>query len=253
MSHSVSGHLALQVADYDKLIRRLVPAYERMREIQLSVLEMAVGGARPPGALELGPSADSNAVGASAPGGRAPPLVLDLGGGTGALADAVAARFATAHVEIWDTDPAMLEIAAGRCARWGQRVALVPRSFTDPLPPCDAVAAAIALHHVKDLAVKGAIYRNIYAALRPGGMFVNADYTVAASGPLRESTYAHWIAEMGRHGITAPEARAHFASWAREDYYPPLFTELELLRAAGFADPEVFWREGGSTVFGGVK
>ena len=36
----------------------------------------------------------------------------------------------------------------------GGRVQYVERSFTDPLPACDAVAACIALHHVKDLAVK---------------------------------------------------------------------------------------------------
>jgi tRNA (cmo5U34)-methyltransferase len=249
MSHSVSGHLALQVADYDKLIRCLVPAYDRMREVQLAALEIAIGEARSPGALV------PPAVRANAPGGRAPPpgLVLDLGGGTGALAEAIAERFATVRVEIWDTDPAMLEIAAGRCARWGSRVAGVARSFTDPLPPCDAVAAAIALHHVKDLTVKAGIYRNIYAALRPGGIFVNADTAVASSGPVQEFAYVQWIADMGRHGITEPEARAHFAAWSREDYYPPVVKELDLLRAAGFAEPEVFWREGAAIVFGAVK
>jgi len=233
MGHSVSGHLALQVADYDKLIRRLVPAYDRMRSVQLSALALTLPGW----------DGDPARTG----------LVLDLGGGTGALADAVAERFPSVSVEIWDTDPAMLEIAAGRCARWGRRVQGVARSFTDPLPPCDAVAAAIALHHVQDLTVKAGIYRHIYAALRPGGIFVNADTAVASSGPVQEFAYRKWIADMTEHGIAEPEARAHLAAWAHEDYYPPLVQELDLLRAAGFAEPEVFWREGAAVVFGAVK
>jgi tRNA (cmo5U34)-methyltransferase len=147
----------------------------------------------------------------------------------------------------------MLAIAAGRSARWGNRVTRVARSFTEPLPACDAVAAAIALHHVKDLAVKGGIYRNIYAALRPGGVFVNADTAVASSGPVQDFAYRQWIADMGRHGIAEPDARAHLAAWAKEDYYPPLVQELDLLRAAGFTEPEVFWRDGAAVVFGAVK
>jgi ubiquinone/menaquinone biosynthesis C-methylase UbiE len=82
-------------------------------------------------------------------------LVLDLGGGTGALAEAVAETLPLAEVEIWDIDRAMLGVARERCARFGARIRYVERSFADPLTPCDAVVACIALHHVKDLAAKG--------------------------------------------------------------------------------------------------
>ncbi|MES2697026.1 MAG: methyltransferase domain-containing protein, partial [Verrucomicrobiota bacterium] len=136
MAHSVSGHLNLRVAEYDKLIRRLVPAYPAMRPVQLELLALAL------------------------PDGGRGRRVLDLGGGTGALAAAIAERFPHVDVEIWDTDPAMLEVARERCAGFGGRVQYVERSFTDPLPVCDAVAACIALHHVKDMAVKAGVYRH---------------------------------------------------------------------------------------------
>src|ERR1051325_3061513 len=83
MAHSVSGHLKLKVDEYDDLIRKLVPAYPAMRPVQLELLALGL---------------PANGVG----------LVLDLGGGTGALAAAIAARFPRATVEIWDTDPEML-------------------------------------------------------------------------------------------------------------------------------------------------
>ena len=229
MAHSVSGHLKLRVAEYDELIRQLVPAYPAMRPVQLDLLALAL------------------------PAGGAGARVLDLGGGTGALAAAIAEKFPGATVEIWDTDPAMLATARERCAAFGERVRTVERSFTDPLPPCDAVAACIALHHVKDLAVKGGIYRNIFAALRPRGIFVNADTAVCATPALRDHAFHLWAKSMAPHGITEKQAHAHFASWAHEDYYPPLITELRLLAEAGFAEPECFWREAAAVVFGGVK
>ncbi len=228
MGHSVEGHLKLNVADYDKLIRQLVPGYAAMRTAHMALLRKLL------------------------PAGRRS-VVLDLGGGTGALAEAVAETLPLAEAEIWDTDPAMLAVARERCARFGDRIRYVERSFANPLTPCDAVVAGIALHHVKDLAAKGAIYRNIFAALRPGGAFLNADTAIAAGGALREFSYQEWVNAMAPHGITEAQARAHFASWAHEDYYPPLATELRLVGEAGFADPECFWREIPFVIFGGIK
>lgn len=136
MSHSVQGHLRLRASEYDDLIRRLVPAYPAMRTVQLELLALSIPAA----------------------GGR----VLDLGGGTGALAAAVAERFPGAAVEIWDIDPEMLKIARERCAPFGGRIQCVEGSFTGPLPECDAVAACLSLHHILDLEVKAATYRHIF-------------------------------------------------------------------------------------------
>lgn len=229
MAHSVSGHLKLRVAEYDELIRRLVPAYPAMRPVQLELL-----------ALTLPNRGEGHRV-------------LDLGGGTGALAAAIAERFPAAEVEIWDTDPDMLAVARERCGRFGPRVHYIERSFTEPLSACDAVAACIALHHVKDMTVKAGIYRNIFTALRPGGIFVNADTAMAATPVLRDHAFRLWAKSMEPHGITEQDAYTHFASWAHEDYYPPLMTELRMLADAGFAEPECFWREAAAVVFGAMK
>ena len=229
MAHSVSGHLKLRVTEYDELIRKLVPAYPAMRPVQLDVLALAL------------------------PNAGAGKRVLDLGGGTGALAAAIAERFSAAEVEIWDTDPEMLAVARERCAAFGARVQYVERSFTEPLTSCDAVAACIALHHVKDLRVKAGIYANVFRALRPGGLFVNADTAVCATPALRDHAFRLWARSMAPHGINEQQAYAHFESWAHEDYYPPLMTELRMLAEAGFAEPECFWREAAAVVFGAVR
>ncbi len=227
MAHSVEGHLKLRVEEYDDLIRKLVPAYPAMRPVQLDLLALSM----------------------PAEGG----LVLDLGGGTGALAAAIAERFPHATVEIWDIDPDMLATAQQRCAHFGKRIRYVERSFADPLPSCDAVAACLSLHHVKDLSVKADIYRHIFAALRSGGIFVNADTAVPATPALHDHAFCLWAQSMKPHGIVEREAYEHFASWAHEDYYPPLFVELRMLANAGFAEPECFWRDSAAAVFGAIK
>ena len=226
MAHSVSDHLHVTIADYDRFIRTVIPHYETMRAVQLELLARCL------------PSD-----------GR----VVDLGGGTGALARAVAEKFPGICVEIWDTDPAMLEVARERCAVFGDRVHLVARSFAEPLRACDAVVACIALHHVKDMAAKGKIYANIFQALHPGGIFANADCVMSETPAVRSASYEGWAKFMEEQGLSPAEAQQQFTEWAKEDYYPPLATELGLLTEAGFAEPDCFWRTAPFTVFGGVR
>lgn len=226
MPHSVSDHLHVTIADYGRFIRTVIPHYETMRAVQLELLARCL----PP---------DGH--------------VIDLGGGTGALARAVAERFSGVHVEIWDTDPAMLNVARERCAGFSDRVCFVERSFVEPLPACDAVVACIALHHVKDLAAKEKIYTNIFQALRPGGIFANADCVLSETPAVRAASYEGWAKFMEEQGLSPAEAQRRFAEWAKEDYYPPLATEFRLLDAAGFAEPDCFWRVAPFTVFGGVR
>jgi tRNA (cmo5U34)-methyltransferase len=227
MSHSVQGHLRLRASEYDDLIRKLVPAYPEMRSVQLDLLGLAI------------PSKDG--------------LVLDLGGGTGALAAAVTERFPSATIEIWDIDPEMLKIARVRCASLGEHIHYVDCSFTGPLPSCDAVAACLSLHHILDLDVKAATYRHIFQALRPNGIFVNADVAIPSLPRLQERAFRCWGDSMLPHGIKSEEAQQHFANWSGEDFYPPLITELRLLAEAGFSEPECFWRDGSAVVFGAMK
>ena len=227
MSHSVESHLKLHPAGYDQLILKLVPAYPKMRSVQLDLLALAI----------------------PAFGG----LVVDLGGGTGALAAAIAQRFPHATVQIWDVDPEMLRVARARCAEFGDRVQYVEHSFTGPLPTCAAVTASLSLHHIKDPAVKGATYRNVFEALRPSGVFINADTSVPAPAVFRERAFRLWAESMRSHGVDEEEARAYFANWAAEDFYMPLAEEFSLLTGAGFTEPDCFWREGAAAVFGGIK
>ena len=226
--HRVASHLGVDAAAYDAAIRRWIPGYDAMIGTMLSVLEDA-----------LGPE----------------PIVVDLGTGTGALAAAVLDAIPRARVVLVDVDPTMLAAAGERVVKHGARAELRRASFTDDnaLPPCDAVVASLALHHVPDLADKRALYARIHRALRPGGVFVSGDATVHHEGLEHDRIYRQWAAGMAAAGIAHDEATALFAQWRKEDTYQPLAVELALLADAGFARPDCFWKLGAMTAFGGFR
>lgn len=180
----------------------------------------------------------------------APPTahVLDLGGGTGALSAAVLDRLPQVRVTLLDVDPAMLDEARRRLALFSERVEFREGSFLGPLPAADAVVASLALHHVHDMEIKTDLYRSIRAALVAGGAFLNLDAAVTEGARLNALGFDLWAARMAEHGISAGEARDHFAAWADEDRYFPLDEELAALRRAGFAEVECFWRRNTSAV-----
>ena len=222
--HRVATHLGLAASDYDAAIRRYTPRYDEMIDTVVGLI------------------AELDA-----------PYVIDLGAGTGALGGAILDRVPRARVRFLDIDPAMLEVAGGRVARHGARAELWRGSFDDALPPCDAVVASLALHHVPERDRKRALYGRIHGALRPGGALLVADITVHETGTAHDQIYRAWIASMASHGITEPEAEALLTQWAGEDRYYPLAAELAMLAAAGFAQPECFWKSGPSTVFGAFR
>jgi tRNA (cmo5U34)-methyltransferase len=226
MEHSVKHHLGIQAADYDRAIRTFIPGYETMLATIAWWLEFTVPK-------------------------RA--RIVELGGGTGALALRVLEHLPDARLELLDIDPQMLEVARTRLAPFGSRVTFTQRSFTEALPPCDAVVASLALHHIPELAQKRAVYANIFSALAPSGIFLNGDATVAAGGIEHDGTFRLWADFLKSQGMTESQAQAHFASWAQEDTYRPLCEEFDALAAAGFARPQCFWKSGPITVYGGIK
>lgn len=223
MAHSVRRHLGVEIASYDETIRRFIPGYETM----LAVAADAVVRARPT-------------------------TVLDLGAGTGALAEAVLEREGDHTIELLDVDTEMLAQARARLGRFGSRARFREGSFDQPLPACDAATASLALHHARSLEEKGALYGRIAAALPAGGVFVNADAVVPADGDGRRETFRLWADHQVACGIPEERAWANFEAWAEEDTYFSIEEETSALEAAGFA-VEVAWHDGPMSVLVGRK
>jgi tRNA (cmo5U34)-methyltransferase len=214
VSHRVRRHLNLEIAEYDRIIRQFIPGYETM----------LAEAARAVAAVE-------------------PARVLDLGAGTGALSEALLEHDSIGSVELLDVDPEMLERARGRLSDRGVRVRFTLRSYDEPFPACDAVAASLALHHIPTLEAKTAFFGRVFEALPPGGVLANGDCNMPADPGEQERLYRLWADHQVAAGISEERAWAHFEEWKGEDTYFPLEDELAGLQQVGFRASRV-WNEG---------
>jgi hypothetical protein len=138
----------------------------------------------------------------------------------------------------------MLALAARRLRG---RASFVHDSFLHArLPPCDAITASFALHHIKSPRTKRALYARARKALRTGGWIVSADCHPAAVAALAVAGRRAWRDHLA-HAYGGRKAAAFLRAWAGEDFYMPLEVELQLLQSAGFV-VDVIWRRGSFAV-----
>lgn len=178
--------------------------------------------------------------------------VLDLGAGTGLLSAAVAAAYPTVdELVLVDGAPAMLErarerIGGGAPRRVGAaRVELRVADLRDPLPhagePYDAVVSALAIHHL-DADSKRDLFRRAHDALRPGGIFVNAEQVLGSTPELQRRYRAWHRAQSAALGVTAEEWAASETRMA-VDIWETVEDQLDWLAQAGFSDPDCPFRD----------
>lgn len=166
--------------------------------------------------------------------------VLDLGAGTGLLAARVAAAHPDAALTLVDGAPRMLDRARELL---GERAAYRTGDLLDPLPGggWDAVVSALAIHHleVRDVAV---LVERVHAALRPGGVFVDAEQVTGPS-PAFAGHYDAWHEAASRRGGASDAVWAAAAERKRMDRCTDVETLLAVLREAGFAEADCLFKD----------
>jgi tRNA (cmo5U34)-methyltransferase len=200
-------------ADYDALRRRLVPSLDAFYDAAIAALALASRPVR---------------------------RVLDLGAGTGLLAERVGRAFPEAELTLLDGSPAMLATAR---ARLGVGVVQVRQDFADDLPagPWDAIVSALAIHHVED-PLKRRLFAQVHDRLAPGGVFVNAEQVAGPTARLDE-LYQRW------HRTRSAELGTTAQEWAAAeqrmsyDQLATLDAQLAWLRDAGFEDVDCLFKQ----------
>lgn len=221
-SMSVAAHLGIKTGEYDQQILTFIPYYDEILDAAAGALD----------ALE-----------------RPATLLLDLGTGSGALAARCLKRLKGARVVGIDADPAMLAMAEQRL---GRRLTTIVDTFESArFPKCDVVTASFSLHHIESPAVKQRVFEKAFAALRPGGVMIDADSMTSGSDALLAKDIDGWRRHLAAtHG--AAGARKFLTAWADEDTYFPLDLEVALMREAGF-EVDIAWRKGMFAVLAGQK
>lgn len=214
---SVATHLGIKLSEYDARIRTFIPDYEEMLDVAAEAIPAQVR------------------------------TIVDLGIGTGALAARCSSKAKRARIVGIDVDAEIIKLAKRRL---GRRATFLSGSFLGTeIPPCDAVVASFALHHIPTHHTKNRLYDRIYAALAGDGLLVTVDCYPARQPDLARKQRQAWMAHL-RNVYNKSEASKLLSSWSREDFYTPLESELELIRGSGFA-AEVLWRKGAFAVLMG--
>ncbi len=96
------------------------------------------------------------------------------------------------------------------------------------------------------------VARKFPAALKPGGIFVNADQALAPSLQGEEQYEEHWLAEVRANGIGEEElARAQIRK--EEDRSALLLDQLTWLEEVGFDRVDCWYKRFRFVVYGGYK
>lgn len=179
---------------------------------------------------------------------EAPLHALDVGAGTGVLADLLLAAFPRMALVALDMSEPML----AQCAkRLGARATIREGRFpgADIGTGYDLVVSSLALHHLSH-ADKRAGFRRLFAALRPGGAFLLRD-VVAAPAPALEPVYqALWREFVRSQGY---DDLSWFAAHLEEDNPARVEDQLAWLEDAGFTEPACHWRHLNVALMGARK
>lgn len=211
--------------DYDAARRRLIPCFEDYYGAALSLLPF---------------------------GAKDAPAILDLGAGTGLLSAMVRGALPRARLHLVDVSDEMMALARARLAG-DPSVRFEVADFATTLPegPWDAVVSALAIHHLDD-ADKRSLFRRIAAALRPDGVFVNAEQVLAPTADTQARDRAHWTKAIRAAGATDEDIAAAARRMAH-DKCSPLIGQMRWLEEAGFVEVDCVYKNGMFAVYGGRR
>jgi len=182
-----------------------------------------------------------------------PLRVLDLGAGTGLLAGLVAAAFPQAQLTLVDLSEEMLDKARQRFARQNRPAEFRVADYVQENlgEGWDAIVSALSIHHLSD-EDKQALYGNIALALKPGGVFVNAEQVLGETPAVEEINFAWWLSAIRALGVSEDEV-ARALDRMRHDRMATVEAQLGWLRAAGLQDVACTFKYYRFAVFGGRR
>lgn len=154
--------------------------------------------------------------------------ILDLGAGSGLLAEALLRSLANAHAVLMEHSAELRTAADKRLAAFTGRFELVPVAFAHEQLPrgFDLIVTLFGLHHLDDIARRG-VYRGIYGALNPDGAFLAAEWIRPPTNGIA-SIYADIHTREGR---VAGASKGVFLS-----------VELPWLATIGFRDIDIHYK-----------
>lgn len=201
--------------DYDRTIARIIPDYDRMLDATLRIARHLVK----------------------------PKQMLELGVGTGLVAETFLRAYPKTRLTAIDFAPKMIERATKRLARFKKRVELLEGDFYElAFPSCqDLVVSSLAIHHLSDVQ-KATLFEKIHECLVDDGVFINADCLAATTDRLERLQGLCWLGAMESGGMSSEEIESVIGDHNANDIPATVDDQLGWIDRAGFAEAECLWR-----------
>jgi tRNA (cmo5U34)-methyltransferase len=170
------------------------------------------------------------------------PAVLDVGAGTGLLSAFLLEKFPEARLTLMDISENMLDMARKRfAARPGTKFVVCDYSRSELGGPYDIICSALSIHHLSP-EDKQELFHRIFAALQPGGMFVNADQADGETVYFRERYLNYWNDFLKGGPMTEAQHAEILKRRDTLDRNDKLSLQLMWLNEAGFSDVDVVYK-----------
>jgi tRNA (cmo5U34)-methyltransferase len=170
------------------------------------------------------------------------PSILDIGAGTGLMSAMILQKFPGATLTLLDISENMLAVARKRFSQRENIRYLVSDYSRSPLGgPYDLVISALSIHHLTS-EDKRKLFHNIFTALKPGGMFINADQAEGETLLFRQMYLDYWNDFLKSGQLTEKERLEILRRRDTLDRNEKLSSQLGWLHESGFTDVDVVYK-----------
>jgi len=226
MEH-VKRHFENEAQEFDAIILRLIPYYEQMLDALVA-------------AIPFDPSQ--------------PTRVVDLGCGTGTVAQRIKDRYPHARITCVDIAEKMLDIARAKLGEADEmRYQCANFEHYEFDAAYDVVVSSLALHHLVSDEDKYLFYKKIFACLTPGGVFYNADNILESNSHLQNIAMNKWREYMRRQVSEEEIEHKWIPTHYNEDHPVSIMNHVMWLQDIGFVHVDIPWKYYNFAVYGGCK
>ena len=221
----VKNHFEQEANEFDEIIRKLIPDYDQMIDMLVSIIPFA---------------ADRRFS------------VIDLGCGTGAVSKAVVKKYPNAVLTCVDISEIMLHLAKTNLGDQTECIQADLNHF-EFRQQYDLIVSSLALHHLKTADDKLAVYKRIYLALKPEGQFINIDVVLGSNDALQRVYTSKWEAFLSERNTREEIENKWLPNSDAEDYPAPMMTHLDMMKSCGFKDIDIVYKDMKFAVYTGKK
>lgn len=178
--------------------------------------------------------------------------LLDIGAGTGLFSYFVYKVNPKLQYTLLDISPEMLAVAKKRFQGLSNfrylendyREKNISGKF-------DIIISSLSIHHLTDNE-KSTLYERIYKALKPGGLFINADQVKGRTEAMDSFYKGQWKRAVIESGLEQLAIRRAFKR-TELDQFAPLGWQLNELERVGFSEADCIYRYHNFVVMIGMK